>query len=178
MVIRPARREDLAAMMNLLNREIAGGVNIFRLAEIGKEQAKKWWELHGQGRFQAVVACLDPDNEHPHDESRPRYPQLLGWATLAPHSAYEGYDRTAEVSIWVDTAIRRCGCGRKLLQNLLDSCPDRNIRTVISRIESNNTASLQLHYRCGFESAGLLRDVGEKMGQSLSVALLQYHVSQ
>lgn len=172
--IRPAVRSDLESMMRLLNAEILGGVNIFRLAPITAGQADKWWNLHGHGRYRAVVASR-PERQ-PATAADPQ--PVLGWATLAPHSAYEGYDRTAEVSVWVDASIRRHGCGRKLLQYLLDTCPQHNIRTVISRIEANNTASLQLHRRCGFQPAGLLRDVGEKMGQSLSVALWQYHVDE
>jgi L-amino acid N-acyltransferase len=48
---------------------------------------------------------------------------------------------------------------------------------VISRIESNNLASIRLHESCGFKRVGLLEDVGEKFNQSLSVALMQYHVT-
>jgi L-amino acid N-acyltransferase YncA len=32
-----------------------------------------------------------------------------------------------------------------------------------------------LHESCGFKHVGLLEDVGEKFGRSLSVALMQYH---
>lgn len=169
MFIRPAESSDLAAMMSLLNREIVDGVNIFRLRPLDQAMAERWWQTHGHGRYRAVVAeHLPPESGSP--------PQLAGWATLAPHSAYEGYDRTAELSVWVDPAMRRRGCGAMLIGALQASCQQRNIRTVISRIESNNQASLRLHENCGFQRAGLLTDVGEKFGQSLSVVLMQYHV--
>ncbi len=161
---RAAQYRDLPAMMALLNHEIVSGVNIFRIAPISPEQAEKWWGLHGAGRYHAIVAC-------PADDT-----QVVGWATLGPHSAYEGYDRTAEISVWVAAAVRRRGVGQRLIQTLLSSCPQRNIRTVISRIEANNQASLKLHERCGFKQVGLLEDVGEKMGQSLSVVLMQCNV--
>jgi len=168
MIVRPPCLADLGNLISLLNREIIEGVNIFRLVPFDDAMAQRWWHTHGQGRYQAIVAQSQlPESPHP--------TSIAGWATFAPHSTYEGYDRTAEISVWVDAAFRRRGCGRLLVQTLLAQCEERNIRTVISRIEANNEPSLRLHEACGFKRAGLLEDVGEKFGQSLSVVLMQYH---
>jgi L-amino acid N-acyltransferase len=179
--IRPIRPSDLPAVISLVNREITGGVNIFRLVPLNEIAAQRWWSLHGEGRYQAIVA-----ERFMSEQSRPVQADLsaktesrscfAGWATFTPHSAYEGYDRTAELSVWVEPDARRNGCGQALVQGLLASCAERNLRTVISRIESENIASIRLHQSCGFSQVGLLKDVGEKFGQSLSVILMQYHV--
>lgn len=171
MYIRPAELKDLDAIIALLNGEIIGGINIFRLEPLNETMANRWWQLHGQGRYHAIIA-------EPTEADRIDGINVAGWASLAPHSAYEGYDRTAELSVWVNASFRRRGCAAMLVKTLQDSCVDRNIRTVISRIESNNVPSLRLHEACGFKPAGLLEDVGEKFGQSLSVVLMQYHVPQ
>lgn len=167
MIVRPVRHDDVPTVIELLNREIVGGINIFRLVPLDESMAMRWWRLHGQGRYQAVVVEIEPEAGG--------QPRFAGWASLSPHSAYEGYDRTAEISVWVDQAFRGMGCGKALVMALLNGCVDRQIRTVISRIESNNRASIRLHESCGFKHVGLLADVGEKFGQSLSVALMQYH---
>lgn len=172
MIIRPVRPSDLTSVIALINREISGGVNIFRLVPLDDDAAQRWWSLHGEGRYQAVVA---ERFEPAVDGGQAAAPRFAGWATLTPHSAYEGYDRTAEISVWVEPPARRSGCGRALVSNLLQSCSQRNIRTVISRIESRNTASIRLHQTCGFTHAGLLQDVGEKFGESLDVIFMQYH---
>lgn len=172
MIIRPVCPADLGSVMSLINREIRGGVNIFRLVPLDDIAAQRWWNLHGDGRYQALVAERNGSNGG--GATAPA--RFAGWAALTPHSAYEGYDRTAELSVWVEPDVRRSGCGRALVEALLGSCPERNIRTVISRIESNNVPSLRLHAACGFQQVGLLRDVGEKFGQSLSVVFMQYHV--
>jgi len=171
MVIRPAESKDLDAIISLLNREIIAGVNIFRIEPLSDAMAGRWWQQHGQGRYQAIVAETV-------EEEFDGGANIAGWASLAPHSAYEGYDRTAELSVWVDASMRRRGCGRMLVEAILSRCVERNIRTVVSRIESNNNASLRLHEACGFKHAGLLNNVGEKFGQSLSVVLMQYHVAE
>ncbi len=172
MIIRPVRRADLESVISLINGEIRGGINIFRLVPLDDNAAQRWWNLHGEGRYQAIVA----EHTEPGGAGAQVSPQFAGWAALTPHSAYEGYDRTAELSVWVEPAARRGGCGRALVTALLESCAERNFRTVISRIESNNVPSLRLHEACGFQRVGLLRDVGEKFGQSLSVVFMQYHV--
>lgn len=175
MFIRPAELKDLDAIVSLLNREIVEGVNIFRLEPLSDAMAGRWWQLHGRGRYRAIVA--EPvEAEELGEAATGGAPKIAGWASLAPHSAYEGYDRTAELSVWVDAAMRRRGCGQMLVKTLQADCQGRNIRTLISRIESNNQASLRLHEACGFQRAGLLEDVGEKFGKSLSVVLMQYHV--
>jgi phosphinothricin acetyltransferase len=182
--IRTVRAEDLDRIINLLNREVMGGVNIFRFAPLDAEAARRWWKLHGSGRYQALVAehpgtpgeHPGTPGEHPHDRDTGS-PQVVGWAAFAPHSAYEGYDRTAEISVWVDAPFRGQGIGKVLMRALLATCHERNLRTIVSRIEASNLASLRLHDSIGFTHVGVLKDVGEKFGRSLDVVLMQYRAA-
>jgi phosphinothricin acetyltransferase len=182
--IRTVRADDLDHVINLLNREVMGGVNIFRFAPLDAEAARRWWKLHGSGRYQALVAehpgtpgeHPGTPGEHPHDRDTGS-PQVVGWAAFAPHSAYEGYDRTAEISVWVDAPFRGQGIGKVLMRALLATCHDRNLRTIVSRIEASNLASLRLHESIGFTHVGVLKDVGEKFGRSLDVVLMQYRAA-
>ncbi len=182
--IRTVRADDLDRVIKLLNREVMGGVNIFRFAPLDAEAARRWWKLHGSGRYQALVAehpgnpGEHPGNpgEHPRDRDTGS-PQVVGWAAFAPHSAYEGYDRTAEISVWVDAPFRGQGIGKVLIRALLATCHDRNLRTIVSRIEASNLASLRLHESIGFTHVGVLKDVGEKFGRSLDVVLMQYRAA-
>jgi phosphinothricin acetyltransferase len=161
-----------------------GGVNIFRFAPLDAEAARRWWKLHGSGRYQALVAehpgtpgeHPGTPGEHPHDRDTGS-PQVVGWAAFAPHSAYEGYDRTAEISVWVDAPFRGQGIGKVLMRALLATCHERNLRTIVSRIEASNLASLRLHESIGFTHVGVLKDVGEKFGRSLDVVLMQYRAA-
>ena len=189
--IRTVRADDLDHVINLLNREVMGGVNIFRFAPLDAEAARRWWKLHGSGRYQALVAehpgtpgeHPGTPGEHPgtpgeHPRNRDTgSPQVVGWAAFAPHSAYEGYDRTAEISVWVDAPFRGQGIGKVLMRALLATCHDRNLRTIVSRIEATNLASLRLHESIGFTHVGVLKDVGEKFGRSLDVVLMQYRAA-
>ena len=189
--IRTVRAEDLDRIIKLFNREVMGGVNIFRFAPLDAEAARRWWKLHGSGRYQALVAehpgtpgeHPGTPGEHPgtpgeHPRNRDTgSPQVVGWAAFAPHSAYEGYDRTAEISVWVDAPFRGQGIGKVLMRSLLATCHDRNLRTIVSRIEASNLASLRLHESIGFTHVGVLKDVGEKFGRSLDVVLMQYRAA-
>ncbi|MFM2001967.1 MAG: N-acyltransferase YncA [Planctomycetota bacterium] len=182
--IRTVRADDLDRVIKLLNREVMGGVNIFRFAPLDAEAARRWWKLHGSGRYQALVAehprtpgeHPGTPGEYPRDRDTGS-PQVVGWAAFAPHSAYEGYDRTAEISVWVDAPFRGQGIGKVLMRALLATCHERNLRTIVSRIEASNLASLRLHDSIGFTHVGVLKDVGEKFGRSLDVVLMQYRAA-
>ncbi len=160
-IIRPVRQNDLPNVVTLLNREIVHATTIFRLVPFDDVATQRWWNAHGEGRFQAVVAEADTG-------------EFAGWAALSPHSAYEAYDRTAELSVWVEARLRGRGVGKQLVDTLQRACPKRSIRTLISRIEATNVSSIGLHRSCGFIEAGTLRDVGEKFGKSLDVVLMQW----
>ena len=175
--IRTVRADDLDRIIELVNREVLGGVNIFRFAPLDAEAARRWWRLHGSGRYQALVAELPRTHAKQPRDRDTGSPQVVGWAAFAPHSAYEGYDRTAEISVWVDAPFRGQGIGKALVRALLTTCNDRNLRTIVSRIEATNLASLRLHESIGFTHVGVLKDVGEKFGRSLDVVLMQYRAA-
>lgn len=68
--------------------------------------------------------------------------------------------------------FRGRGIGRALLQELLDLAPQRGVRVLIARIVEGNPASPGLHEALGFETIGVMRQVGEKFGRLLDVGLL------
>jgi phosphinothricin acetyltransferase len=47
------------------------------------------------------------------------------------------------------------------------------LHTLIARIETGNRASLALAQAVGFESIGIMREVGRKFGRRLDIHLLQ-----
>ena len=54
----------------------------------------------------------------------------------------------------------------------------KGLRTIVARITSDNTVSIQMHERAGFEHVGVMREVGRKFGKLLDVCIMQYMVSK
>ena len=150
-------------MMAILNHEIHSGVNCFRTIQMSEQDQEKWWRGREDGRHPAWVATIEGD--------------VVGWSSITRWSAYEAYDATVEISIWIRPDAQRRGIGRSLFQTTIDYARQANFRVILSRIESENTASLKLHEKFGFQTVGHLHRVGEKFGRLLDVLILEYQLS-
>jgi phosphinothricin acetyltransferase len=90
---------------------------------------------------------------------------VLGWAALSPVSKREVYCGVAEVTVYVTEKARGKGIGRLLLEALITESEKHDIWTLQASIFPENTASVELHLRCGFREVGrreriaMLRDV-------------------
>ena len=89
--------------------------------------------------------------------------QVHGWAALTPVSGRCVYAGVAEVSIYIDAASRGQGVGKALLQALIAESEKNGLWTLQAGIFPENTASVQLHEKCGFRQVGLREKIG-KMG--------------
>ena len=79
---------------------------------------------------------------------------VLGWAALSPVSKRNVYRGVAEVTVYVSENTQGQGIGRKLLEALIDESEKNGIWTLQASIFPENTASVQLHLRCGFREVG------------------------
>lgn len=90
--------------------------------------------------------------------------EVAGWAALSPVSDRCAYAGVAENSVYVGPGHRGQGVGRLLLEALLRSAEDAGIWTVQTGIFPENTASRQLHERCGFRVVGRRERIGRLHG--------------
>jgi len=79
---------------------------------------------------------------------------VLGWAALSPVSKRDAYRGVAEVTVYVTESARGKGIGRALLAALIAESEKNAIWTVQASIFPENTASVELHLRCGFREVG------------------------
>jgi len=79
---------------------------------------------------------------------------VVGWSALSPVSKRHVYRGVAEVTVYVSESAREKGVGRTLLEALIDEAEKNGIWTLQASIFPENTASVQLHLRCGFREVG------------------------
>lgn len=89
---------------------------------------------------------------------------VLGWAALSPVSKREVYRGVAEVTVYVAEAARGRGIGRALLEALIAESERNGIWTLQASIFPENTASLELHRRCGFREVGRRERIAQLHG--------------
>ncbi len=83
--------------------------------------------------------------------------RIVGWASASPYRSRPAYAGVAEHSVYVARAARGSGVGRAALDALCRTYAERGFWKLVSRIFSENIASLVLHERCGFRVVGVYR---------------------
>jgi phosphinothricin acetyltransferase len=86
--------------------------------------------------------------------------KVAGWVALAPYSDRCCYEGVADVSVYVDPAVRGRGFGRALLGHLVDESERAGIWTLQAGIFAENSSSLVLHLHCGFRLVGVREKIG------------------
>lgn len=80
--------------------------------------------------------------------------KVVGYTMIAPTSKREAYKGVVELSIFVDKGVLHQGIGFKLLNHLVKETEQKGYWTLYSAIFSVNTASIDLHKKCGFRVVG------------------------
>ena len=146
---RRAQAADMAAVAEIINAHIAGGVAHFadRPRSIAEWVAD--WEAHHE-RYPWLVAECDGT--------------VGGLAYAKPFNDRAAYDWTAEVSIYLRDGLQGQGLGSLLYRRLLATLDAQGYRCLIAGITTPNEASVALHESFGFRHLGTLERVGYKHG--------------
>ena len=151
---------DLDEINALYNHYILNSVATFDLTPHSLGDRRSWFEQF--------------ENDSPHQLWVLREPeQLLGFACSQPFRAKAGYEDTVETSIYLAPSVLGRGLGPLLYQRLFDALDTSPVHSAIAMITLPNRASLKLHERMGFTSAGTLLEAGVKFKRRLSVQIMQ-----
>ncbi len=152
-IIRDTTDPDLAAMLAILNAEIADSPYIYAETPVTLDQRRAWLAALRSANLPALVAAeIDEAGE------------VVGWAALSPYRSSSGYRFTAELSVYVARTAHRRGIGTQLIAALEDRARSGGIHALVGSVDAENAASLTLLERFGFVEAARLPEVGRKFG--------------
>ncbi len=156
--VRPAVPDDIPAITEIYNEAVLTTDATFDTVPRTLEQQAAWFKAHSD-RNPVVVAL---ENE-----------TVLGWASLGKWSDRAAYADTAEISVYVGSPYRYKGIGRQLMEEVIRKGEAAGLHTILSRITRGNDRSVRLHESLGFETIGVMREVGRKHGRLLDVLMMQ-----
>ncbi|GAB4463731.1 MAG: GNAT family N-acetyltransferase [Armatimonadaceae bacterium] len=159
--MREARPGDTEAIREIYNWAVANTTATLDTEPRSLEAQHDWMARHDGNPYPLLVAT------HPEDGT------VLGYACLSPYNPKPGYRTTAENSVYVHPDWHGLGIGSALLTALLAEADAREFVALIALITADNTASIRLHSRLGFETVGTLRQVGRKFNRWVDVTVLQ-----
>ncbi len=161
LAIRPARPSDIPAIARIYAHGVVHGTSSFELTPPDEaEMMRRMNDLVGQG-FPYLAADIDG--------------RLGGYAYAGLYRTRPAYRHTLEDSVYVAPDIHRRGVGRALLAALIETAEARGFRQMIAVIgdSPNQAPSIGLHEVLGFTRAGVLRDVGFKLGGWRDTLMMQ-----
>jgi L-amino acid N-acyltransferase YncA len=158
--IRPAGRDDLAAMQAIYAHHVLHGLATFEEVPPGlAEIARRREEVTARGLPWLVA-----------EEAG----RVLGYAYAAPYRARSAYRFALEDSIYLDPAATGRGIGSALLAALLEAGTASGARQMLAVIgDSGNAGSIAVHARLGFRHVGTFEAVGFKFGRWVDTVLMQ-----
>ncbi|MBF6231848.1 N-acetyltransferase [Nocardia farcinica] len=159
-VIRDATEDDLPAILELHNANIATSTAIWDVEQVGLEDRLAWFGDRTGAGMPILVAEVDGE--------------FAGYASYGRWRPKVGYRFTVENSVYIVDRFQRRGLAAALLRELIDrATASGRVHAMIAAIESSNTASIALHERFGFVEVGRLPEVGRKFGRWMDLTLLQ-----
>lgn len=100
--------------------------------------------------------------------------EIAGFSYASPFRPRTGYRYTVEDSVYVRNDARGRGLGKALLLPLIERCVQLGARQVVAVIgDSQNTASIALHLKAGFQHSGVIKGAGRKLGRWVDIVLMQ-----
>ena len=157
-IIRPATSADLSAINAIFNYYVAHSTCVWTTTPCSEAERVAWYEEHGSS-MPVLVA-----------ESGGR---MVGWAALGSFRTAYTLAGTLEDSVYVHHNFHRRGIGSRLLTGLIDAGRRMSLRSILANISADQTPSIRLHEKFGFEKVAHLRQVGQKFNQRFDAVYMQ-----
>ncbi len=145
-VVRELLKTDWNAVSKIYAEGIATGIATF-------ETEVPEWELWNEKYINVCRFVAELNNE------------VVGFTVLSQVSIRKVYKGVAEVSVYVSTNHRGHKIGETLLKQLINASEYHGFWTLQANIFSENTASINLHKKCGFRIVGIREKIGMLHGK-------------
>jgi L-amino acid N-acyltransferase YncA len=99
--------------------------------------------------------------------------RCVGFCYISQYKKRQAYYRTAEISIYLKPEYTGKGIGKEALEHLERVSISNGISVLLAIISGDNSGSIRLFERNGYEKCAHLKQIGEKFHQILDVVFYQ-----
>ncbi len=159
-IIRTTIREDLFAINSILNDVIINHDYYLSNSLKTLHDTELWFEEHQNSNYYTILTCIVGGD-------------IAGWVSLSPFRASNGYDTTAELSVYVHPDYHRKGIGSTLMREIEAFAKEKGLlHCIISVITAGNVASIALHEKHNYKTIGIMPEIAFKNGKYQDVVLM------
>ena len=160
-LIRAASFDDVDAILKIYNHEIVHGHAVWHEQPFDENIFRTKYVANSAAGFPCFVA----------EDQRSK--QIVGFADYSLFRNFSGYRYSVEHSVYISPAFQGRGLASQLMQHLIQYATAQNMHMMIAAIDAENSASIHLHEKLGFEHTGYMPQVGKKFGQWRDLVLMQ-----
>ncbi len=159
-IIRPTTKEDIPQINDTLNKIISDSDYYLSSKHKTLEDTEEWFQEHQYSDYYTSFTALCGDD-------------FAGWVSLSPFRKSDGYNTTAELSIYIHPEYYRKGIGSALMWKIEDYAKEKGLlHSIISVITANNTPSIELHKKHNYTTQGILKEIAFKNNRFHDVILM------
>ncbi len=145
-----ANFSDLEKIVNTYNASIPAKLATADLVPVSVESKVSWFNDHNE-TTRPLWLVYSGD-------------KYLGWISFTSFYGRPAYNKTVEVSIYLEEDAKGKGIGKLCLQFALEEAKKRELKTLLGFIFGHNEPSLRLFYSLGFEKWAQLPEVADMEG--------------
>ncbi|HWH69932.1 MAG TPA: GNAT family N-acetyltransferase, partial [Candidatus Sulfotelmatobacter sp.] len=149
---------DLADINAIYNYYVIHSTCVWTAQRCSESERQAWYAEHGQTMPVLVAAS---------------HGRIVGWGALGSFRPAYTAAGTLEDSIYVHPDFHRRKIGSRLLAALIEAARRMGLRSILANISADQTPSIRLHKKFGFQQVAHLRQVGTKFDQWFDAVYLQ-----
>lgn len=144
-VLREAVREDVPQMTAIYNDAILSRISTADVEPISEKESLENFLKHDKKRYPVWV------NEY--------HGKIIAYLGLKPFYGRAGYDKSCEVSVYIDKNFQGQKLGQKFLLEIITRSRKLGFKNLLAFIFKDNVASVKLFKKFGFKEWGRLPQV-------------------
>ncbi|PWG78490.1 GNAT family N-acetyltransferase [Pararcticibacter amylolyticus] len=157
-VFKEITKDDFTVIKEIYDHYILHSTATFHTEEVSLEELKEIIPL-GHAKYKSFL-IYDRDS-------------VCGYCYMAPYKKRQAYDRSAEVTLYLRPGCTGRGIGRKAMEKMEEVASANEIKVLLGIITGENTDSIRLFERNGYEKCAHFKGVGEKFNRVLDVVAYQ-----
>ncbi|MGB0887068.1 MAG: GNAT family N-acetyltransferase [Vicingaceae bacterium] len=154
-------KQNIKEALAIYNWYVLNSTATFHLEAVDEEELTRMLSV-GHEKYQSFIILFDN--------------KICGFCYLSRFRYKEAYDKSAEITLYLNQKSRGKGIGKTTLVYLENIAKENDISNLIAVITAENTSSIALFEKDNYFKVGHLKNIGIKFGKALDVVSYQKEI--
>lgn len=157
----PITKENIPEALSIYNWYVLNSTATFHIETVEQSELERMLSL-GHAKYQSYLISYDDE--------------VCGFCYLSQFRYKEAYDKSAEITVYLNQSFTGKGIGKATLVFLENIAKENQIENLVAVITEGNEPSINLFQKQGYFKVGHLKNIGDKFGKSLDVLSFQKEI--